>query len=47
MGHEERRISIVVMRIELNMLQEWFQEKENEDRRHGWRIMKWVKWNLL
>jgi len=47
MSHEECRISIAVMRAELNILQEWFQDKVNEDRRHGWRIRTLVKWNLL
>ena len=47
MSYEERRISIAVMRAKLNILQEWFQEKENEDRRDGWRIRKQVKWNLF
>lgn len=47
MSHEERRISIAMMKAELDIRQEWFQEKENEDRRHGWRISKRVKWNLL
>lgn len=37
---EERSISIAVMREELNILQEWFQEKENEDQRQRWRIKK-------
>lgn len=46
-SHEECRISIAMMKAELDILQEWFQEKVNEDRRHGWRIRKWVKWNLL
>jgi len=36
-----------MMKEKLNILHEWFQEKENEYQRHGWRIRKWVKWNLL
>ena len=36
-----------MVKAELKIIQEWFQEKENEDRRHGWRIRKQVKWNLL
>lgn len=47
MSDEKCRKSIAKMKEELNILQEWFQEKENEDRRHGWRIRKWVNWNLL
>jgi len=47
MSHEERRISIAMMGAKFNILHEWFQEKENEDRRNGWRIRKRVKWNLL
>lgn len=47
MSDEERRKSIVMMKAELDILHEWFQEKVNEDRRHGWRIRKRVKWNLL
>ena len=47
MSGEECRKSIAEMKEELDILQKWFREKENEDRRHGWRIRKWVKWNLL
>ena len=36
-----------MMRVQLEVLQGWLQEKENEYQRHGWRMRKWVRWNLL
>ena len=47
MSNEERERKLVVMRVQLEVLQGWLQEKENEYQRHGWRMRKWVRWNLL
>lgn len=32
-SNEEREISLAVMRAQLDILEEWLQQKENEDRR--------------
>ena len=47
MSNDECEICTALMREQLDILKEWIQEKENEDRRNGWRMKKWVKWNLL
>ena len=47
MSDEEHEIRLAVMREQLDILTEWLQGKENEDRRHGWRMRKWLKWSLL
>ena len=47
MSNEERERNIVVMRVQLEVLQGWLQEKENGYQIHGWKMRKWVRWNVL
>ena len=35
------------MRVKLEVLKEWLQERQNEDQSYGCRMRKQVKWNLL
>ena len=35
------------MRVQFEVLQGWLQEKENGYQRHGWKMRKHVRWNLL
>ena len=47
MSNEGRERNLAVMRVQLEVLQGWLQEKENEYERHGWRIRKLFRCNLF
>ena len=47
MSNEERERNLAVMRVQLEVLQGWLQEKKNGYRRHGWKMRKRVRWKLL
>ena len=40
---EDRKRDIAVMKVQLEVLQGWLQEKENQCRKPGWRMRKWVR----
>ena len=40
MSNEERERNLAVMRVQLEVIQGWLQEKENGYQRHGWIMRK-------
>lgn len=47
MSNENREHEVAVIKVQLDVIMKWLQERMNEDQRYGWRIRKCIKWNLL